>query len=160
MNCSNCGGSIGESPAVQQRDGQRHYSPLDCLDVLRIEGNSLKIQNKRLQNTLEKIRDYIESDYPQLSRVKEMAKEALIERKCVCRPMTYQEGLDGNCVKCGLPMDKRNMSAPKGCICGPEGKCDYHAVAVVVEPVQQERLIPCQRCGFFHGPDCANPARK
>jgi len=22
------------------------------------------------------------------------------------------------------------------------------------------RLVPCSRCGFFHGPDCANPVRR
>jgi hypothetical protein len=54
---------------------------------------------------------------------------------CVCRPFTYQEGLDHNCIKCGLPMEKRKCvaecmdrhfcNAPKlhegGCHCKLDG---------------------------------------
>lgn len=29
-------------------------------------------------------------------------------RFCTCEPMTYQEGLDGNCIKCKRPMNKPN----------------------------------------------------
>jgi hypothetical protein len=54
----------------------------------------------------------------------------------------------------------RAFVADQKCFCGPEGMCDYHAVTAVDRPVQKERLIPCPRCGFFHGPDCANPARR
>lgn len=27
---------------------------------------------------------------------------------------------------------------PKSCICGPEGKCDYHAVTDVTTPINQQ----------------------
>lgn len=48
-------------------------------------------------DALEKIRDYIETDYPQLSRAKEMAQEALTEKRveaspkkeCCCQPMGH-----------------------------------------------------------------------
>lgn len=33
------------------------------------------------------------------------------KRVCVCRPMTYQEGLDGNCIKCKLPIKRKDECA-------------------------------------------------
>lgn len=64
--------------------------------------------------------------------------------------------------------EKQDVPVPirPGCICGPEGMCDYHRMTDTTIPIKQvedsqkERLVPCPRCGFFHGPDCANPARK
>jgi hypothetical protein len=44
----------------------------------------LNLQNDQMRKALEKIRDYIDTDYPLLSRAKEMAQEAITEKRiCV-----------------------------------------------------------------------------
>lgn len=48
------------------------------------------------------------------------------KRICVCRPMSYQAGLDGNCIKCKLPMGTRK------CSCGAD--------------IPPSRVEMCERC--------------
>lgn len=74
------------------------------------------------------------------------------------------EWLDKGCGR-GLGLDVHERidavlrpTEKRKCLCGPEGKCDYHRVAVAIEPVQQDICIcPSNsvnvRCKYHGGHD-------
>lgn len=51
----------------------------------------------------------------------------------------------GRCVDCG----ENRVELPSGCICGPAGRCDYHAMTDVTVPVKRVEASPlkCAWCG-------------
>lgn len=86
----------------------------------------------------------LEHTCPECELVAEIIHSERMEKRiCVCRPMTYQEGLDGKCIKCKLPMVKRNEDCPMYCLARwsdmghhpdcPTRKCEKHGLTVCDE---------------------------